>query len=131
LPGYIYQFHGIPAMQPPPPDRLPNRFSRLRTDSRKESDEKLPILGPRAPRTEMISQEVELAHRIACLPIARPAVDNLCLLRMQLQMALSQPHLKGRLKRQRFLQTAAMTVSSQNLWTPAGLRFPKPFPPSG
>lgn len=91
LPGDIHQFDGMPALHPPAPDCVPNRFRRFRANRGEKPDE--PFSSPRhcRPGPKPITQEVELAHFIMCPSIAALTEDDLRLLRVQLQMALSHP----------------------------------------
>jgi hypothetical protein len=128
LAGDIHQFDGMPTVQPPMPDRLPNRFGSLRTNRRQKPDEEGSSPSLCAPGPKPIAQEVKLAHGIMCPSVAGTAVDDLRLLRMQLKMALRYSPFQGRPKRLRFLQAAAMTDHIVSASLESNARVPPTHP---
>jgi len=78
-------------MQPPTTHCSAHRLGRLVANRRGEADEQLPGPVHRAPGPKRIAQEVEALLWIAVAPVAVLAVDDLRLLRMQLQLAHRKP----------------------------------------
>src|SRR5262249_39279642 len=88
LPCHIHQGNGMPTMQPPSSDGLPDRFGRLRTDRWEEPGEQGAGPGFGTPGTEPIAEEVELEHLIVHATTAIPTEDDTRFLGMQLQVTL-------------------------------------------
>jgi hypothetical protein len=75
-------------MYMPSADLVTDFLYRILRDSRTETTEELALAIDGCPRPERIPQEVELLVWVALPPIGILAVDQLRLLRMQLQTAL-------------------------------------------
>src|SRR5215471_5824751 len=80
-------------MQIPASNLRPDRFHRLIRDCRAEVDEKFPPPILRSPRPKSMAQKIELLVGVRLSPIIILAIDDLRLLRMQLQPTL--PHPRG------------------------------------
>jgi hypothetical protein len=95
-------------MQPPTPHGLPHRFGGPGTDRWREVNEILPLAILRPAWTKRVAQEIEalLGERTPSVGIL--AVHDVCLVRMQFQMALRLPHSDARLKPARLRFTLAM-----------------------
>src|SRR5215831_7518936 len=76
-----------PSMECPPPDRLPYCLACLRTCGGQKRNTELASAPDGGPRPKLVAEEVERLDRIVPSPVGIPAVDELCLLRMQHQPA--------------------------------------------
>jgi hypothetical protein len=76
---------------PPAPDGLPHRFGGPGTDRWGEVDKVLPPAILRPSRTKRIAKKVNASVREGTPSIRILAVHNVCLVRMQFQLALGQP----------------------------------------
>jgi hypothetical protein len=94
--------------QPPAPDGLPHRFGGPGTDRGSEVDQVLPPAILRPSWTKRIAQEIETLLGERAPPVGIFAIPNVCLGRMEFQMALRQPCGDTRLKPARLRFTLAM-----------------------
>src|SRR5215469_12664263 len=76
-----------PSMECPPPDRLPYCLACLRTCCGQKRNTELASAPDCGPRPKLVAEKVERLDRIVPSPVGIPAVDELCLLRMQHQPA--------------------------------------------
>jgi hypothetical protein len=95
-------------VQPPAPDGLPQRFGGPGTDRWREVDKVLPPAILRPSWTKRRAQEIEALLGKRAPPVGIFARHNMCLGRMQFQMALRQPCGDPRLKPARWHCTLAL-----------------------
>ena len=104
------------------------RFGRGIADCRAEIDEVLSPSILRPPRPECVAEKVELLVRVVTPSVVILAIDDLRLLRMQLQPAFSKPPLQHRLQplRLRFAHAVAEDIISKALERDARMVFHHP-----
>ena len=95
-------------VQPPASDGLPHRFGSPGTDRWSEVDKVLPPAILRPSWAKRIAQEIEALLGERAPPVGICAIHNVCLGRMEFQMALRQPCGDTRLKPARLRFTLAM-----------------------
>ena len=94
--------------QTPTPDRLPHRYGGPGTDRWREVNNILPLAILRPSWAKRLPQEIEALLGGRTPPVGIFAIHNVCLVRMQFQMALRQPRGDARLKPARLRFTLAM-----------------------
>jgi len=108
-PRQVIQCFIAAQMQLPAPHFLANRFRRFVADRRTEVDKELPPPILRPPRAKRVAQKIETGNGIVLTPIVILAVDNLGLLRMELQSTIREALLQRIFQMFGLLPCAAVT----------------------
>ena len=82
-------------VETPPPERLPHRLQCFRANPRQKGNDMLMPVPDRFSRPKAIAQKVERLVWVVATPVHILAIDELCLLRMQSQLAGRKPASKA------------------------------------